>query len=490
MKNRMYMNKLFLLIMSVLFTACSDFLEKYPPDKLNTDNFWQTEEDAVYSINSAYSPLQSKGMYGRDAARWGAKTEELFRAGDFYNYDLYLPSSSESNQGYNAAFKGILYANMNLAYIPDMDISGDLKERILGEAYFLRGFYYYFLVRWYGDVPIILDVPTSTTNFNIPREASEKVYEQVISDFNMAIEKLPEKSELSSEDLGRATKGAAMTMLADLYLYLAASNNMDKSYYEKVKTLCTTIINSGQYNLESSFAELWNIKSENGVESIFEIQFAKGFKTEGHQVGEFVTAWNSTTVQDAFYDSWDAADQRRAVSVILPGETYADYTNISSFKHQKKLITGAVDAAGPGGGSGYDSPRNFIVQRYANVLLMYAEATNELGSTPPAEAVEYVNRIRNRAGLSDLATSVTRDKIAFREAIRTERKYELAFEGFRWFDLVRYEKMGVGGGISDILMDATSSYYNSTLSLPKHYVFPIPQSELDANPAFIQNPGY
>ena len=207
MKNRMYMNKLFLLIMSVLFTACSDFLEKYPPDKLNTDNFWQTEEDAVYSINSAYSPLQSKGMYGRDAARWGAKTEELFRAGDFYNYDLYLPSSSESNQGYNAAFKGILYANMNLAYIPDMDISGDLKERILGEAYFLRGFYYYFLVRWYGDVPIILDVPTSTTNFNIPREASEKVYEQVISDFNMAIEKLPEKSELSSEDLGRATKG-------------------------------------------------------------------------------------------------------------------------------------------------------------------------------------------------------------------------------------------------------------------------------------------
>ncbi|MEO3240460.1 RagB/SusD family nutrient uptake outer membrane protein, partial [Parabacteroides distasonis] len=182
------------------------------------------------------------------------------------------------------------------------------------------------------------------------------------------------------------------------------------------------------------------------------------------------------------YDSWDAADQRRAVSVILPGETYADYTNISSFKHQKKLITGAVDAAGPGGGSGYDSPRNFIVQRYANVLLMYAEATNELGSTPPAEAVEYVNRIRNRAGLSDLATSVTRDKIAFREAIRTERKYELAFEGFRWFDLVRYEKMGVGGGISDILMDATSPYYNSTLSLPKHYVFPIPQSELDANP--------
>lgn len=492
MENRVFIDKLFLFVLMIIFTGCSDFLEKYPPDKMNTDNFWQTKEDAIYSINAAYDPLQSQGMYGRDAARWGAKTEELFRAGDFYNYDLYLPSSSQSNQGYFSAFQGILHANANLAYIPGMDISNELKERILGEAYFLRGFYYYFLARWYGGMPIILDIPTSTTDFNMPRETSDKVYEQVISDFSMAMEKLPEKKALPGEDLGRATKGAATVMLADLYLYLAAFNNMNTDYYEKVKTLCATIINSGQYDLESSFPELWDIQNENGIESIFEVQFAKGFSGEGHQIGEMVTSWNSTTVQDAFYDTWDATDQRRAVSVILPGEIFADYTNNSTFKHQKKLITGAVDAAGPGGGPGYDSPRNFIVQRYANVLLMYAEAANELSATPPMDAVGYVNKIRNRAGLPDLTSAATRDKSAFREAIRTERKYELAFEGFRWFDLVRYEQMGLGGGISDILMNPASPYYNSTIQLPKHYVFPIPQSELDANsnPLFVQNPGY
>lgn len=482
---------LLILAGALFISSCQkDFLEKYPPDKLSPGSFYQTKEDAIASINSAYDPLQQYGMYGRDAIRWGAKTEELYRAGDFYNYALYNPTTTESNKGYISAYQGILFANTNLARIPEMDIDESLKTRIVGEAYFLRAFYYYFLVRWYGGVPMVLEVPDSKTDFEIPRETAETVYQQVISDFTEAINNLPEKNALPGADLGRATKGAARTMLADLYLYLAAFNNLNAADYTKVKELCLDVMNSGQYSLETNYADIFDITHENGKESIFEVQFAKGYTSEGTQFVEQVTSWNSTTVVDAFYNTWNASDLRRAASVILPGETVGDYTNKSAFKHQKKQITGAVNAAGPGGGLGFDAPKNFIVQRYANVLLMYAEAMNELSTTPPSDAVGYVNQLRNRAGLSDLDASITGNKLAFREAIRTERKYELAYEGFRWFDLVRYEKMGLGGGLTDIIRNPSSPYYNSSMVLPKNFLFPIPQSELDSNPKLDQNPDY
>lgn len=494
MKNNIFIKGIFVLLTLISITGCQkDFLEKFPPDKLSNNSFYQTKEDAIASINSAYDPLQHQGLYGRDAFRWGAKTEELYRAGDFYNYALYTPSNSETNRGFVSAYQGILFANTNLKLIPPMAIDKPLKTRILGEALFLRGFYYYFLVRWYGGVPIILDMPDSKTNFELPRETAEKVYQQAIKDFTASIDSLPEKDALTGSDIGRASKGAAKAMLADLYLYQAAFNNMDASYYTKVKDLCLSIINSGKYSLEPKYVDVFDITKENGRESIFEVQFAKGYTPqEGSTYNEMVTSFNSTTVVDAFYNTWDATDVRRGVSVILPGEKVSDYTNNSAFKHQKKQITGMLNAAGPGGGVGYDSPRNFAIQRYANVLLMYAEAINELSSTPPTDAIGYINEIRNRAGLAPLSASATATKAAFRDAIRTERKYELAYEGFRWFDLVRYEKMGLGGGLTEIILSPASPFYNNSVKLPQHFLFPIPQSELDANrnPGFKQNPGY
>jgi len=491
MRSNIFFRAGFIILFFALTGCGKEFLEKFPPDKLNEATFYKTKDDAIAAINAAYDPLQQKGFYGRDALRWGAKSEELYRAGDFYNYALYSPSTSETNQGYFNAFQGILFANTVLKYVPEIETDSSLKNRILGEALFLRAFYYYFLVRWYGEVPIITTVPTAGTNFNLPRDPLKNVYQQIIEDFQSAIDKLPEKSNLTGENTGRASKGAAKAMLADLYLYLAALNNMDLQYYSKVKELCFEIINSGQYKLEQNYIDVFDITTENGKESVFEVQFAKGFN-EGSWNVEHITTWNSTTVTPAFYDSWDPTDKRRAACVILPGETVGDYTNNSAFIHQRKTITGKINASGPGGGSGYNSPRNFIVQRYANILLMYAEAVNELNPTPPTDAIGYVNLLRNRAGLPSLASSVTTQKETFREAIRTERKYELAYEGFRWFDLVRYEKSGLGGGLTDIILNPSSPYYNASIKLPQHFLFPIPQSELDANnnPGFTQNAGY
>ncbi len=192
-------------------------------------------------------------------------------------------------------------------------------------------------------------------------------------------------------------------------------------------------------------------------------------------------------MQNAFYNNWNPADKRRSVSVIAPNETQGDWTNTTPNFHQRKPILGRENASGEAGGN-VDSPLNYMVQRYANVLLMYAEAVNELNSTPPAQAIGYVNQLRTRAGLDVLSETLT--KAEFRQAIRTERKYELAMEGHRWFDLLRYERMGLGGGATEVLGNQASPHFNPNFRWPKHALQPIPQSEIDVNPMLAQNPQY
>ncbi len=478
-----------LLFCLVPFGGCGeDFLDRAPLDTPTEATFYKTREDAVYAVNAAYDVLQQQPLYRHAAYRWGAKTDEMFRASDWYNY-TYSPTdpNTGSNPAWGAAYQGVLATNVLFQQVPRMSIDENVKNRILGEAAFLRGFYYYFLVRWYGDVPLILEVPTTKTNFLVARDPAGSVYEQVIADFTLAIENLPLKSAYGSADIGRATKGAAQTMLADVYLYLAA-DGMKTEYYEKVRDLCQAVISSGQYQLEANYADIFRLANENGRESIFEVQFQKGGPGgDGANANTWITRFNSTSVQDAFFTSWNAADRRRAVSVIAPSETQGDWTNTTPNYHQRKPILGRENAAGEAGGN-VDSPLNYMVQRYANVLLMYAEALNELNSTPPAPAIGYVNQLRSRAGLPALPLTLT--KAEFRQAIRTERRYELAFEGHRWFDLVRYERMGLGGGATDVLGNPASPHYNPNFRWPKHAIQPIPQTEIDLNPTLTQNPEY
>lgn len=476
------------LILGLMSGCSEDYLEKFPLDDLTEGNYYQTAGDAVLAVNAAYDPLHRDGLYKQAAFRWGAKTDEMFRASDWYNY-TYSPSdpNTGSNAAWGPAFQGILTTNIVLQKVPGMTIDEGIKKRLIGEASFLRGFYYYFLVRWYGAVPIILDVPTTTTNFSVPRDPVEKVYEQIIKDWTLAVENLPLKSKYAKVDLGRATKGATQTMLADLYLYRAAEG-LKKDQYQKVLDLTNEIINSNEYRLETNYADVFLLANENGRESIFEVQFQKGGPGgDGANANTWVTRFNSTSVQNPFFTNWDATDKRRTVSVIAPGELQGDWRNTTPNYHQRKLVVGLENANGEAGGNN-DSPKNYIVQRYANVLLMNAEALNELNATPPAVAIGYVNQIRTRAGLAALPATLTQAQM--REAIRQERRFELSFEGHRWFDLVRYERMGLGGGAVDVLGKNTSPYFNTNFRWPKHALQPIPQTEIDLNAMLTQNPEY
>ncbi len=477
------MKKLILFIINIiLFISCSeDFLERTPLSEVSSENFYKTENDMIAAINAVYDPLQHVQFYKRAGFRWGAKTDEMYRAFDWYNY-AYTPSSASSNAMWSNMYQGILAANVVLQKLPDSEISQELKNRISGEANYLRGFYYYHLLRWFGDVPIITEMPTAETNFQVPRNPKSEVYEFIIKEFNDAIDLLPLKSEYPPSEIGRTTKGAARTMLADMYLFRAAPGD-----YQKVLQLTEALINSNEYELENSYSDIFELNNENGIESIFEVQFQSGGQGEGNHSNQWIAIYNSTSVQEEFFNNWDSTDVRREVAVIEPGESKNDYFNNSPFFHQGKMVLGRP---GPGklAGGFADAPINYMVQRYANILLMRAEVLNEVNDSPPEEAVDNINRLRQRAGLEDIPYSISKEK--FRQIIREEKKYELAFEGHRWFDLLRYEKMGFGGGVTDVLADPESPHFNSNIELPKHFLQPIPQVEIDRNPLLTQNSGY
>jgi hypothetical protein len=383
---------------------------------------------------------------------------------------------------WNSLYQGILAANVFLDKTEEYSFEASFLEPMRGEAYFLRGFYYYHLVRWFGEVPILTQAVTAETNMQLYRNSVEEVYAQIISDLELAIEKLPLKSEYPVSDLGKATKGVAQTILANMYLFRANSGDL-----EKVKLLAEQIISSQEYDLEPIYKMVFELENENGIESIFEAQFQKGSQySDGSLVNQYVAIWNSTSVQENFYHHWDSTDSRRDVAVVAPGESINDYTNLSAFYHQAKMLLGLPGPDAIAGNTS-DSPMNYMIERYANVLLMHAEAVNEL-SGPNAEIINNINRIRRRAGLNDLASNISKDDL--RLSIRKERKYELAFEGHRWFDLLRYEKQGLGGGVTDVLTDKNSPYYNANVILPKHYLMPIPQTEIDRVPLLTQNQDY
>jgi hypothetical protein len=476
-------NIITIVLFVLVFVSCSDdFLERAPLSSLTSESWYNTKDEIKAAINAVYDPLQHQQLYSYGASRWGAKTDEMYRAFDWYGYS-YTPTNSSSNTMRNDLYQGILSANVFIDKTEKSNFGADFLDPLKGEAYFLRGFYYYHLIRWFGGVPLITQPVSAETNLQLPRNLVEEVYAQIISDLELAIEKLPLKSKYSQTDLGRATKGTAQTVLANMYLFRANPGDL-----EKVKSLTEQVINSKEYDLAPTYRVIFELANENGIESIFEAQMQKGSKyADGSRINTYITSYNSTSVQENFYNLWDPTDLRRDVAVCAPGKTINDYSNKSAFYHQAKMILGLHGPTSVAGNV-EDSPMNYMIERYANVLLMNAEAVNELSASPSAEIINNVNRLRRRAGLTDISATISKED--FRMAIRKERKYELAFEGHRWFDLLRYEKQGLGGGVADVLVDINSPHYNPNVILPKHYMMPIPQTEIDRVPLLTQNTGY
>jgi starch-binding outer membrane protein, SusD/RagB family len=491
MKNLKY---IFILFGLLIVVSCSDsFLNKAPLDSINTSNFYQTEDDAIAAINGAYQPLQWPKIYnmriwttdimaGNSIVGAGGSTDGI-ETQDMANF-----VTATDNAGvldlWRGPAPGILRCNTVLQKIVNMNIDESLKSRITGEAKFLRGLYYFILVQMFGDVPLILEPQAPGDNLYPSRTNKSVIYEQIIADLTDAIALLPTREEYSSSDIGRASKGSATGLLAKVYLVLGN--------YDKVVELTNSVKSLG-YKLNANYAFNFDVNNKNSIESLFEVQYS-GNGGEDFWSDENQSSWlsaytgprNSNMVADGwgwnqptqeFVNSYENGDLRKDVTIFyegcpaFDGMAYDKNYSTTGYNLRKFLVSKSIASTKE------SNPMDWPVLRYSDVLLMKAEALNELGRTTEAEAP--LNEVRARAGL----TAVTGlSKADFREKVFHERRVELAFEGQRWFDMIRINE-------GQYALDFLHSI-GKTNATTKHLLWPIPQKERDANPNLTQNPGY
>lgn len=378
-------------------------------------------------------------------------------------------------------YKTIGRANYSIAYTRSFGLQDqELEDRLVGEAKFLRAFTYFYLVRAFGDVPIQGEIefvngePVIDPEADLSvRDPKEEVYAYIEQDLLDAIEALPTKSEYSSENLGRVTKGAARALLAKVHLY--------QEEWEEALKYANAVVNSGEYSLNPDYAEIWRESSENGVESIFEIQ-ARG-EAIAHGVQQYSTTqgargtsgwgWGFNTPSENLLNAFEAEGDeiRKNATIIFAGETLWDGREVSESVENPMYNEKAYSSANAGAG---DGDKNIRVLRLAEVYLIKAEAANELGMTDVAEAA--LNKVRARVELEPI-TGLSQD--ALRLEIWNERRLELAFEHDRWFDLIRT------GMASEALAADGKDFIEG-----KHELFPIPEAQLIQTPTMQQNPGW
>lgn len=485
---------LFALLTLTMINCNDDFLDKVQPDTINTGNYPQTADELVTLVNGAYQPLQRPKLY--NMRMW---TSDIFAGnsivgaggGDDGIETTQLANfvTSTDNPGvldlWRGPWPGILSSNIIIKVAPDLNINEDIKNRSLGEAYFLRAHYYFILVRFFGDVPLVTEPQDVNGDLYPARAPKSEIYNLIISDLEKAIQLLPPKSQYGDSDKGRASKGAAMGALAKVYLTLG----------EWQKTVdYTTQLESMGYSLNADYSDNFNVNTENSAESLFEVQYASDggydfWSNEnqsswtstfmGPRGANFVGGgwgWNQPTQE--FMDSYETGDQRKEKTVLyegcpqFDGKDYSAGYSLTGYNVRKFLVPLSMFPS-------YDnSPLNFPVMRYSEVLLMKAEALNELGLT--SQAAIPLNLVRARAGLPAVSSGMS--QAAFREKVLHERRMELAFEGQRWFDLIRVNNGQYG-------LDFLHSIGKANASA-KHLLLPIPQIEIDRNSNLIQNPGY
>lgn len=485
---------LFALLTLTMINCSDDFLDKVQPDTINTGNYPKTAEELITMVNGAYQPLQWPKLY--NMRMW---TTDIFAGnsivgaggGDDGIETTQLSNfvTSTDNQGvldlWRGPWPGILSSNIVIKTAPTLNIDDAVKNRSLGEAYFLRSHYYFVLVRFFGDVPIVTEPQDVNGDLYPARSPKADVYNLIISDLEKAIQLLPTKQTYGDADKGRASKGAAIGQLAKVYLTLGN--------WQKVVELTTQLEGMG-YSLNADYSNNFNVNTENSVESLFEVQYASdgNYDFWGNQnqaswaspfmgprgsnfVGGGGYGWNQPTQE--FVDSYEAGDNRKEKSIFYEGcpqydgKDYKASYSLTGYNVRKFLVP---LSAFP---SYNNSPLNFPVMRYSEVLLMKAEALNELGQT--AQAAVPLNLVRARAGLSPVSGL---SQTAFRDKVLHERRIELAFEGQRWFDLVRVNNGQYGLNFLHSIGKSNASN--------KHLLLPIPQIERDRNPNLTQNPGY
>lgn len=472
------------ILMSSLSGCEKSFLDQAPQSTRSEVNFYKTSSDFNNAVIGVYATLKHAGLYANGTGALHVMTEivsdntengatrqavnqGIFEINDF----ITLISTDRVRDCWIGLYTGIGRTNSILDRLPSASIPQADKDRYEAEAKFMRALFYFHLVRLYGDIPLITKEITSPYGVNdIARSPANQVYDLIVSDLKVAEAKLP--TTLTAAQAGRAPQGAAKALLGKVYLTL--------KQYDNAATKLKEVIDAKTYDLMPKYADVFASTTSFAAnkEILFTVQYVGGQIGQGSAMwsdwapfnagtallgsgGGTGNGFNKPTADMA--NAYEAGDLRKDASMLT---TYKSATGqdvreayVVKFRQQGAL-------AG-------DSDVDFPILRYADVLLMYAEALNEQGKT--TEALPFLNQIRKRAGLADKTGLAQAD---FRLAIEQERRVELAFEGHRWYDLIRTNRQQT---------------VISSKGLPIkdfHKLFPIPQREIDLNKSLTQNSGY
>ncbi len=485
-----------LLVCYASISSCKkDFLDIIPGSQVSSENFYKTESDFKNAVNAAYSNMQEAGLYGSSYSHLAevpsdnVGVENPGGAGgrDQEVIDKFQMASTDNSilQVYTTSYSVIQRCNIVTDRIVQSSIPDAAKNVRLGEVQFIRALVYFNLVRFFGDVPLILvEIKNAKEGYEYARAPKAEVYAQIIKDLKEAEQKLP--VNFTGTDIGRATRGAAKALLGKVYL-------TQKDFPATVAKL-QEIINSGTYALAPSYGDNFDPAKSNNVghkESIFEIQYKGGGTGEGSNYNNTTppngAPTSITTIGGGnsvfmfptknIVDAHPAGDLRKRINVDSIVSATTNSTVYFTRKYLHSTYGTPLFAAN-------DGDNNWPVLRYADVLLMYAEAVNEVNNVPTIAAYNAINMVRRRAyGLPVAAVSI-RDvragisKQDFFLAVENERRLEFAFEGHRWLDLTRTDRA---------IPVMSALRFNIK---PHHVLFPIPQSEIDVNPKITQNTGY
>ncbi len=499
--NRNFISSIAITFALSFTTACSDFLDEEDASNFTTDTYFTKAEHAESAVNGIYEPLVPITNSGFGGGTWlmlefatGLANTALGQATSIY---LVKDLINNSDNAYGESFweeyyTGISRANLAIEKIPEINMDETEKQNYLAEAKFFRAYYYFGLVRMFGNIPII----TSSIDLNseqlTPEQATiEAVYDLIISDLTEA-----ENSGLPWRDeSGRVSMGAIKTLLADVYLTTAGYPLQKTENYPLAAAKAKEVIDSGEFRLFDTYDELHDPTTKNTGEYIFMTQFAANIQSGNWQPAVLpynlgISAYSAQTggifSTNEFANSYEVGDKRAEekqfyfTSYSLEADRN-DSTNLGAPYIFKLFDVQANEESA-------QSDLNWCIYRYADVLLMYAEAVNEANAVPTVEAYDAVNQIRQRAELADL-TGLSQE--AFREAVSIEQVHELSFENKTWFDMARWRKAynPQTNVLEDFIGHKFTYLPNKALS-EKELLFPIPTTEMQNNPNLTQNPGY
>jgi len=477
-----------LLTVVIFLTSCENFLFEDPKAAISSENFFKTQNDALVAINAIYSSIT--GYYGSNVYYYGDISTDIANngagVGGLQVMD-YLITDETFRGTWTVLFRTINYANLAIRHISGIQMDEAIKVRSIAEARFLRALCYFELVKCFGGVPKITEPTVDDSNNRLPRATVNEIYELIIQDLEHA-----ESALKTTTDVGRPTQGAAKSMLAKVYIQRGDWTNTLKKTSE--------VIQSGIYKLVPDYKDVFDVKKENGVEHIFSIQFKSGSALGGGSGYTSAFACRGPNIMLNGQTGGEAIATRRTFYQSVPNHYRKERFLVEEFPspHYPEITAKGVVTVGPacmkywdptfgvnvGGGD-----NNWMVVRYADVLLMYAEAENEING-PTVNAYEKINEVRKRArdrngdgtdepdDLAELPDLESLTKDEFRDAVAKERAMELCFEGHHRWDLLRTNKF----------LSAMKEIGLSPSEM--HLLFPIPRLEILANPNLTQNPLY